>query len=203
MSSQSRITIRGQAPFKQSGVYEAQIIISDSKPSEDAIKTKQFVSLWRGNFHLRVNNGIFSETIGSVDNPLPSSIGQLDSIWIIVVDLFSSLHSVFNVPLANSSRPKKDETIPDAPRNQNLQLKKFLIRLNLPLLFKPPQISHLFLMKKEFQDRPVIRDNKALQDHPVIRDNKALQDHPVIKDNKDHPVIKDNKVHPVLLDLWG
>ncbi|MGH1522345.1 MAG: collagen-like protein, partial [Nitrosopumilus sp.] len=120
VSSQSRITIKGQAPFKQSGVYEAQIIISDSKPSEDAIKTKQFASLWKGNFHLRVNNGIFSETIGSADNPLPSSIGQLDGIWIIVVDLFSSLHSVFHVPLANPSRSKKSETISDTAKSKPL-----------------------------------------------------------------------------------
>ncbi len=35
VSSQSRIEIQGQAPFKQSGVYEAQIAVTDSKPSDD------------------------------------------------------------------------------------------------------------------------------------------------------------------------
>ena len=59
MSSQPRLEIQGQAPFKQSGVYEAQIAITDSKPSDDAIRTKQFSSLWRDNFHLRVKDGLF------------------------------------------------------------------------------------------------------------------------------------------------
>jgi len=45
MSPQSRLEIKGRAPFNQSGVYEAQIAITDSKPSEDAVKTKQFASL--------------------------------------------------------------------------------------------------------------------------------------------------------------
>ena len=65
MSSQSRLEIQGQAPFKQPGIYEAQIAITDEKPSDNAIKTKQFPTLWKGNFHLRVKDGIFSETIGS------------------------------------------------------------------------------------------------------------------------------------------
>ena len=92
VSSQSRIEIQGQAPFKQSGVYEAQIAITDSKPSDDSIKNKQFSSLWKGSFHLRVKDGVFSQTIGSAENPLPSSINNLDKIWIVVTDLFSSLH---------------------------------------------------------------------------------------------------------------
>ena len=113
MSPQSRLEIKGRAPFNQSGVYEAQIAITDSKPSEDAVKTKQFASLWRGTFHLRVKDGIFSETIGSPDNPLPSSITELDTIWIVVTDLFSSLHSVFDVPLTKSAKPSssKSETM--------------------------------------------------------------------------------------------
>ena len=55
MSSQPRVEIQGQAPFKQSGVYEAQIAITDTKPSDDSIKTKQFSSLWKGTFHLKVD----------------------------------------------------------------------------------------------------------------------------------------------------
>lgn len=98
MSSQPRIEIQGQAPFKQSGVYEVQIAITESKPSDDVIRTKQFSSLWKGNFHLRVKEGMFSETLGSPSNPLPSSIANLDKVWIVVTDLFSSLHSVFGVP---------------------------------------------------------------------------------------------------------
>ena len=50
-----------------------------------------FYGLWKDNFHLRVNNGIFSETLGSAENPLPS-LEELDSIWVVVVDLFSSFY---------------------------------------------------------------------------------------------------------------
>ncbi|MBS3922987.1 MAG: collagen-like protein, partial [Nitrosarchaeum sp.] len=93
----SRLEVHGQAPFKQSGIYEVQIFITDSKPSVDKIRTKQFSSLWKGNFHLRVKDGMFAETLGSDTNPIPSSVSDLDTIWIVVVDLFSSLHSVFDV----------------------------------------------------------------------------------------------------------
>ena len=113
MSTQPRLDIRGQAPFKQSGVYEAQIAITDSKPSDDAIRTKQFQFLWRGSFHLRVRDGLFSETIGSESNPLPSSIANLDKIWIVVTDLFSSLHTVFEVPLARSKPVSSQTTKPE------------------------------------------------------------------------------------------
>ena len=112
MSSQSRLEIQGQAPFKQSGIYEVQIAITDVRPSDDAIKTKQFSSIWRGNFHLRVKDGIFSETIGSPKNPLPPSIEELDKIWVVVTDLFSSLYSVFDIPLARSTQisPPENKT---------------------------------------------------------------------------------------------
>jgi len=110
VSSQSRLQIQGPAPFKQSGVYEAQIAITDTKPSTDSIKTKQFSSLWKGDFHLQVKDGIFSETIGSPENPLPSSIDELDNIWIVVTDLFSSLHTVFEVPLTKTKQKSQSET---------------------------------------------------------------------------------------------
>ena len=117
MSSQPRLEIQGPSPFKQSGVYEAQIVVTDSKPSDDEIRTKQFSSLWSGNFHLRVKDGIFSETLGSPANPLPSSIANLDKVWIVVTDLFSSLHTVFDVPLARTASRSKTtsetKTIPD------------------------------------------------------------------------------------------
>jgi len=118
VSFQSRVEIHGQAPFKQSGVYEAQIAITDSKPSDNSIRTKQFSSLWKGNFHLKVKDGMFSETIGSPENPLPSSIDNLDKIWIVVTDLFSSLHTVFDVPLTKPTRALQSErkTIPESPK---------------------------------------------------------------------------------------
>jgi integrin beta 3/collagen type V/XI/XXIV/XXVII alpha len=37
MIMSSRLEVQGQAPFKQSGVYEVQIFITDSKPSVDKI----------------------------------------------------------------------------------------------------------------------------------------------------------------------
>ena len=103
MSSQPRIEIQGQAPFKQPGVYEAQISITDVRPSDDEIRTKKFTSIWQGNFHLRVKDGVFSETIGDSKNPLPSSVNDLNTIWVVVNDLFSSLYSVFDVPLRKTS----------------------------------------------------------------------------------------------------
>jgi len=103
VSSQPRIEIQGQAPFKQSGVYEVQISITNVKPSVDEIQTKKFSSIWQGDFHLQVKDGIFSETIGDSKNPLPSSVNDLNTIWVVVSDLFSSLYSVFDVPLRKTS----------------------------------------------------------------------------------------------------
>ena len=94
MSSQPRIEIQGQAPFKQSGVYEAQISLIDVKPSDDEIRRKTFSPLWKGNFHLKVKDGIFSEVVGDSKNPLPESINDVDVIWVVVNDLFSSLYSL-------------------------------------------------------------------------------------------------------------
>ena len=103
MSSQPRIEIQGQAPFKQSGVYEAQISIIDVKPSDNDIRAKKFTPLWKGNFHLKVKDGIFSEILGDSKNPLPSSVDNLNVVWVIVSDLFSSVYSVFDVTLRKSS----------------------------------------------------------------------------------------------------
>ena len=49
--------------------------------------------------------GCFSETIGDSKNPLPSSIDQLDTIWIVVSD-FVFLHYIlfFDVTLRTSSK---------------------------------------------------------------------------------------------------
>ncbi len=114
MSSQPRIEIQGQAPFKQSGIYETQISIIDVKPSDDEIRTKKFTPLWKGNFHLKVKDGVFSEKLGDTKNPLPSSIDKLDSIWIVVNDLFSSVYSVFEVSLRKSSESvETTEKIPE------------------------------------------------------------------------------------------
>ena len=111
MSSQPRIEIQGQAPFKQSGVYEAQISLIDVKPSDDEIRRKTFSPLWKGNFHLKVKDGIFSEVVGDSKNPLPESINDVDVIWVVVNDLFSSLYSIFDVRLRKSSESSNVSSI--------------------------------------------------------------------------------------------
>ena len=103
VSSQPRIEIKGQSPFNQSGVYEVQISLIDVKPSDDEIRRKTFSPLWKGNFHLRVKDGIFSEVVGDSKNPLPKSINEIDTVWVVVNDLFSTLYSVFDVRLRKSS----------------------------------------------------------------------------------------------------
>ena len=70
----SNLSVKGPAPFKESGVYEVQISIVASKPSEDEIKNNTFSSLWSGNYHLLVKNGTFTETLGFEQNPIPDSV---------------------------------------------------------------------------------------------------------------------------------
>ncbi len=108
-NSGDKLNIQGPAPFKQSGIYEVQIAITDQKPSESSIKSKQFQTLWKDNFHLHVQDGQFSEILGSSKNPIPDSILKLDSIWIVVTDLFSSFYSVFDVKISAKTSFKKDE----------------------------------------------------------------------------------------------
>src|SRR3989338_7270482 len=110
VSSRHKLEVRSQAPFKQSGIYEVQIFIADSKPSVDQIRNKQFSSLWKGHFHLRVKDGTFNEILGSDENPIPSSVYDLNTVWIVVTDLFSSLHSIFDVSLGKPSKETKSET---------------------------------------------------------------------------------------------
>ena len=115
MSVDSKMDIRGQAPFKQSGVYEVQISIVNSKPTDDQIKTKQFSSLWKGNYHLRVKDGLFSETLGSSENPIPESVKNSDKIWVIVSDLFSSLSSTIEIELEGRSRKESEPSSKSTP----------------------------------------------------------------------------------------
>ena len=72
-SKDNTIEITGESPFKlTSGVFEVQIAICDSLPSPDEIRKKSFHPLWKDNFHLRVKDKRFSQTIGSTKNPLPN-----------------------------------------------------------------------------------------------------------------------------------
>jgi integrin beta 3/collagen type V/XI/XXIV/XXVII alpha len=95
--SYSKLDVEGPAPFKESGVYEVQISLIGDKPSEDEIKNRTFSALWSGNFHLLVKNATFIETLGSAENPIPDSVFTNEKVWVVVNDLLSSLHSIFDV----------------------------------------------------------------------------------------------------------
>ena len=70
MSTNPKIEVQGTSPFKQpSGVFEVQIAISDKKPSEQSLISKNFPTLWKDNFHLKVENNKFKEILGSSENP--------------------------------------------------------------------------------------------------------------------------------------
>ena len=77
MSSQSRVEIYGQAPFKQSGVYEAQIAITDSKPSDDSIKTKQLIRNKIINFNFLLSAGDDYELLFTAQSRNSSTISRL------------------------------------------------------------------------------------------------------------------------------
>ncbi len=103
------INITGKSPFgASSGVYEVQIAITADKPSSESIDTQTLDSLWKGDFHLKVSKGDFSETLGSNSNPIPDAIFRLDSIWITVRDLFSSTHTTFEFNISQDTKQVKD-----------------------------------------------------------------------------------------------
>ena len=87
-SSNPKLEVQGAAPFHQSGVFEVSISIAEKKPSEDSIASKSFPTRWKDNFHLRVKDGQFKETIGTSSNPIPESVFNLDSVWIVINDQF-------------------------------------------------------------------------------------------------------------------
>ncbi|MGI0097878.1 MAG: collagen-like protein, partial [Nitrosopumilaceae archaeon] len=107
MSTSPKIEIQGTSPFKlPSGVFEVQIAISDQKPSEKSLIGKNFPTLWKDDFHLKVQDRKFTEILGSNENPLPQSVLDSDSVWVIVSDQFSSLNSVFDVQISKTSMRK-------------------------------------------------------------------------------------------------
>src|SRR5574337_158772 len=102
-SKDNTIEINGESPFNlSSGVFEVQIAICDSQPSADEIKRKSFHFLWKDNFHLRVKDKRFSQTLGSAKNPIPYSVFQKGTVWIVVIDQFSSIHTGFQVEVPRS-----------------------------------------------------------------------------------------------------
>ena len=99
------IEISGKSPFgTSSGVYEVRISISQDKPSDDGITNNSFNSLWKDNFHLRVSEGHFSEILGTDSNPIPADVFGLGSIWIIIQDQFSPVHTSFELHISQDNK---------------------------------------------------------------------------------------------------
>ena len=107
--SSKKIEIEGVSPFKlPSGVFEVQITLCTSPPSAQEIAKKSFPSVWKDNFHLRVKDKKFNLSLGSDKNPLPDTIFDRNSIWVVIIDQFSSVHTVFENEIS-SVRAKKEE----------------------------------------------------------------------------------------------
>ena len=110
MSTNPKIEIQGTSPFNlPSGVFEVQIAISDKKPSDQSLASKNFPTLWKDNFHLKVENRKFKEILGSQQNPLPKSVMDSIMVWVIVSDQFSSLNSVFELQISKTARTPASE----------------------------------------------------------------------------------------------
>src|SRR5574340_1614808 len=127
-SKDNTIEISGESPFKiLSGVFEVQIALCDAPPSADDVKKRSFHSLWKDNFHLRVKDKKFTQVIGSAKNPLPQSVFQRGTIWVVVIDQFSSIHSSFqiDVPRTDSdyveSTPEPETTTRHTKSDSDIQ----------------------------------------------------------------------------------
>ena len=94
-----RIRVQGAAPFAQPGVYEASIHLARERPTDAEIASKSVPSLWSGRFHLRVRDGAFDEILGSPDNPIPDEVLSMGTAWVVVFDLFSTVHSAFSIEI--------------------------------------------------------------------------------------------------------
>ena len=158
-----KIEISGHSPFDiSSGVFEVQIAISETKPSEDSIKTKTFDSIWKDNFHLRVNQGKFSETCGTDSNPIPNSVFSKKSVWIIVTDQFSDIHSLFEFNIHQQDIEISSEPTKTSPETDRKQI------TNSPEVKKPQKPPE----KNQFKDRVSIRD-KGTAGPPGERGDKG------------------------------
>ena len=113
MPSSEHFTVKGQSPYKQkNGVFEVEFAITEAKPTSEQIAQKSFLPLWREKSHLNIKNGEFEVKLGSQSNPLPEKISAFTSVWIIVVDQFSSVGSSFEFQVPETMRqappPKPD-----------------------------------------------------------------------------------------------
>ena len=120
--SYSKLDVEGPAPFKESGVYEAQISILGERPSDEEIKNKSFFAVWSDNYHLLVKNDTFNVTLGFGDNPIPESVYTFEKVWIIVNDLLSTRYSIFELSIHPQSKQSTSpvESIPKTDVNTNV-----------------------------------------------------------------------------------
>ncbi len=102
-----QIPVRGPAPFKNPGIYETTIHVVGSEPDGLDIISGKISSLWKQDFHLSITDGMYSEVLGSPENPLPKGVLALKKVWIVAVDQFSPLFSVFDVDVPAASRSDK------------------------------------------------------------------------------------------------
>ncbi|MGI0041595.1 MAG: collagen-like protein, partial [Nitrosopumilaceae archaeon] len=114
--SSRKIEIEGVSPFKlPSGVFEVQIALCESPPTEQEITKKSFQFIWKDNFHLRVKDKKFSLALGSDKNPLPDYIFDRNSIWVVITDQFSSTHAVFENAISSARLKKVEAQVRETP----------------------------------------------------------------------------------------
>ena len=95
---------------QKTGIFEVEISITDKAPSSSQIESKTFSSIWKDTFHLNVKNGLFEQTLGSEDNPLPNSIATFTKLWIVVTDQFAPIGSLFEFQVPESMRTESKKT---------------------------------------------------------------------------------------------
>ena len=71
--------------------------------------------------HLNIKNGEFEVKLGSQSNPLPEKISAFTSVWIIVVDQFSSVGSSFEFQVPETMRQAPPPK-PDSEQKKSKQL---------------------------------------------------------------------------------
>mgnify|MGYP003310222008 CR=1 FL=1 len=125
MSSSEHFTVKGQSPYKQkNGVFEVEFAITEAKPSDEQIAQKSFLPIWREKSHLNIKNGEFEASLGSKSNPLPDKISTFTSVWIILVDQFSSVGSSFELKVPETMRQASQKTKSDSPPSKTKQISR-------------------------------------------------------------------------------
>ena len=116
MSSSEHFTVKGQSPYKQkNGVFEVEFAITEAKPTNEQIAQKSFLPIWQEKSHLNIKNGEFETSLGSKSNPLPDKISTFTSVWIILVDQFSSVGSTFEFQVPQTMRQNIQKSKSELP----------------------------------------------------------------------------------------